>query len=469
MAGTTAASSRAPDPTAAASAQTGSRSDGLDALIHFARRAAGADVLLAFEAGNDGLAKPQAASPENNFMPFDLRASRLYTVDWSQGPVAVERLNLPCTILATLERPAREAWFLPAPVVDAPNSGMLFIWLSNPPPVCECTFRFGIREQVGLLGPVFAQMLNDRSAILRKRRTLQRFQDLLGSVPNGVVIIEGHGQSGLINEQMAALFECTAGEKTVDEIAGAMRALRERCINANFLTKLYGPLQRSLDLELRAVWDLGELKLEVDTHPILGSGRNGRIWLFHDVTAQHIVDENLRRMALTDALTGLPNRRYFFDAGEALLAAPPSETGAAEPVAALMLDIDFFKAINDRYGHQAGDEVLREVAVRLKAMLRHEDHLARLGGEEFAVLISGLSAAGVVEVAERLRLAVAAAPVTTTAGDIEVRLSIGVAQLRDDESLRLVLQRADKALYAAKAGGRNRVVSDLLADQENGL
>jgi len=460
----TAVSPRTPDQAAAASAQTGASSDGLDALIHFARRAAGADVLLAFEAGNDGLAKPQAASPENNFMPFDLRASLLHTVDWSQGPVAVERLNLPSTILATLERPAREAWFLPAPVLDATNSGMLFIWLSNPPPVCECTFRFGIREQVGLLGPVFAQMLNDRSAILRKRRTLQRFQDLLGSVPNGVVIIEGHGQSGLINEQMAALFECDAGEKTVGEIAGAMRALRERCVNAEYLSELYRPLQRSLDLELRAVWDLGDRKIEVDTHPILGSGRNGRIWLFHDVTAQHIVDENLRRMALTDALTGLPNRRHFFDAGEALLAAP-----GAEPVAAMMLDIDLFKAINDRYGHHAGDEALREVAVRLKAMLRHQDHLARLGGEEFAVLISGLSAARVVEVAERLRQAVAAAAVPTTAGDIEVRLSIGVAQLRDEESLGQVLQRADKALYAAKAGGRNRVVFDLLADQENGL
>jgi diguanylate cyclase (GGDEF)-like protein len=102
-------------------------------------------------------------------------------------------------------------------------------------------------------------------------------------------------------------------------------------------------------------------------------------------------------------------------------------------------------------------------------MLRHQDHLARLGGEEFAVLISGLSAARVVEVAERLRQAVAAAAVPTTAGDIEVRLSIGVAQLRDAESLGQVLQRADKALYAAKAGGRNRVVFDLLADQENGL
>lgn len=439
--------------------ETGNWSDGLDALIHFARLAAGADVLLAFEASDDGMAKPLAASPENNFAPFDVQACLLHMADWSQGPLPVEMLNLPSTILAMLERPAREVWYLPAPAPEAAQSGMLFIWLSNPPPLCECKFRSGMRQEVGLLAPVFAQMLGDRSTILRKRKTKQRFEDLFGSVPNGVVILEGHGQSGLINEQMAVLFGLTSGEKSVGEIAAAMRALRQRCVNAEFLSELYRPLQHALDLDVRAVWDLGDMKLEVDTHPILGSGHNGRIWLFHDVTAQHIVDENLRQMALTDALTGLANRRHFFAAGEALLV-----ESALEPVAALMLDIDHFKAINDRYGHQAGDDVLREVSARLKAALRHQDHLARLGGEEFAVLVSGFSAAGVIEVAERLRQSVAAAPVTTADDDIEVRISIGVAQRRGDESLAQVLQRADKALYAAKAGGRNRVVSDLLAE-----
>jgi diguanylate cyclase (GGDEF)-like protein len=443
---------------AAGSQEADNWSDGLEALIQFARRASGADVLLAFEAGDDGVAKPLAASPEKKFAPFDLRASLLHTIDWRQGPLAAEALHLPSSILAMLERPAREVWYLAAPVPDAAHSGMLFIWLSNPPPVCECNFRFGMREQVGLLGPVFAQMLNDRGTILRKRKMKQRFEDLFGSVRNGVLILEGDGQSGVINEQMAVLFGLTAGEKTAGEIAAAMRALRLRCVNAADLAELYRPLQQALDLDVRAIWDLGDIKLEVDTHPILGSGRNGRIWLFQDVTAQHTVDENLRQMALSDALTGLSNRRHFFSLGEALLLEP-----ALEPMAALMLDIDHFKGINDRYGHQAGDDVLREVASRLQSALRHQDHLARLGGEEFAVLVSGLFAPAVIEVAERLRQAVAAAPVMAGADEIEVRISIGIAQRRDDESLSLLLQRADKALYAAKAGGRNRVVSDLAA------
>jgi diguanylate cyclase (GGDEF)-like protein len=437
--------------------------DGLEALIHFARRASSADVLLAFEAGDDGVAKPLAASPEKKFAPFDVRASLLHALDWRQGPLAAERVNLPSTILAMLERPAREVWYLPAPAPDAALSGMLFIWLSNPPPVCECSFRLAVREQVGMLAPVFAQMLNDRSTILRKRKMKQRFEDLFGSVPNGVLILEGDGQSGVINEQMARLFGLTAGEKKVGEISAAMRALRQRCSNAEYLAELYRPLQQALDLDVRAIWDLGDKKLEVDTHPILGSGRNGRIWLFQDVTAQHMVDENLRQMALTDALTGLSNRRHFFSTGEALLLQP-----APEPMAALMLDIDHFKGINDRYGHQAGDDVLRDVALRLKSALRHQDHLARLGGEEFAVLVAGLSTADVIEVAERLRHAVAAAPVITGVDEIEVRISVGVAQRRAKDSLSLLLQRADRALYAAKAGGRNRVVSDLMAVSATG-
>jgi diguanylate cyclase (GGDEF)-like protein len=112
--------------------------------------------------------------------------------------------------------------------------------------------------------------------------------------------------------------------------------------------------------------------------------------------------------------------------------------------------------------------VLRDVALRLKSALRHQDHLARLGGEEFAVLVAGLSTADVIEVAERLRHAVAAAPVITGVDEIEVRISVGVAQRRAKDSLSLLLQRADRALYAAKAGGRNRVVSDLMAVSATG-
>jgi two-component system cell cycle response regulator len=125
-----------------------------------------------------------------------------------------------------------------------------------------------------------------------------------------------------------------------------------------------------------------------------------------------------------------------------------------------MMDIDHFKSINDRYGHQTGDAVLREVSTRLRSVLRQEDLLARLGGEEFAVLLGGLAAPEVLDVGERLLLAVSAAPVATAEAEIEVRISIGAAQRCEQERLNALMQRADAALYAAKSSGRNRLVQD---------
>jgi hypothetical protein len=333
--------------------------EGLAALTNYARRAAGADVLLAFKAGTDGLARHLATSPDIAFAAFSLATAMLNGVDWRQGPVPAVQVNLPSTILVLLDHAPAYVWLLPAPVPDAPESGMLFIWLEDPSAFCDCPFRHEMREQLSFMAPVFAQLLSDSSRLLTKRLAVLRFEDLFGSVPSGVVIVEGHGQTGLINAHMAAWLGMTVGEKTVGEISVAMRALRQRCANSDALAALYLPLQRDLDHEVRAVWDLGTRKLDVDTHPILGSGRNGRIWLFQDVTARHIVDENLRSMALTDALTGLANRRHFFASAETLLTA--SEP-AAMPVAALMMDIDQFKSINDRYGHRAGDMVLHEVS-----------------------------------------------------------------------------------------------------------
>ncbi len=439
------------------SSATADCNDGLAALTSYARRAADADVLLAFEAGKDGVAKPLAASPDIAFTPFSLTFCTLNGLDWNQGPVPAALVNLPGSISILLDQPPAQLWFLPAPVADQPNSGMLFIWFEAAAGRCDCGFKREMREQLSLMAPVFAQMLGDRSRLLGKRLAMQRFEDLFGSVPNGVVIFEGDGRTGLINTQMATLLGTAAGEKSVGEIAAAMRQLRGRCVNSDALEALYGPLQRDLDHGVRTVWNLGTQRLEVDTHPILGSGRNGRIWLFQDVTAQHVLDENLRTLALTDALTGLANRRHFFAASEPLLA---KSTPPELAVAALMLDIDHFKTINDRYGHQGGDDVLREVSSRLKSVMRHEDLLARLGGEEFAVLLGGLTAPEIADVGERLIQAVAAEPVAAASAAIEVRISAGAAQRLGAENLDALMRRADQALYAAKAGGRNRLVCD---------
>jgi diguanylate cyclase (GGDEF)-like protein len=123
-----------------------------------------------------------------------------------------------------------------------------------------------------------------------------------------------------------------------------------------------------------------------------------------------------------------------------------------------MLDIDKFKSINDTYGHGAGDEVIREVAARVRAGIRHSDVLGRYGGEEFAVVLPDHDGAA-ADLAERMRRAVADEPVPTRAGPLRVTISVGLAHLQpSDTGLDQMLARADHALYRAKESGRNRVV-----------
>ena len=125
----------------------------------------------------------------------------------------------------------------------------------------------------------------------------------------------------------------------------------------------------------------------------------------------------------------------------------------------LLLDIDHFKSINDSFGHPVGDEVLRELASRCRGLLRGHDLIARIGGEEFAVILPGTGPAEATEIAERLRMAFAGSPVATQGGEVRVTISLGGAMLSaTGETFEVLLKRADAALYEAKRGGRNRVV-----------
>jgi two-component system cell cycle response regulator len=164
--------------------------------------------------------------------------------------------------------------------------------------------------------------------------------------------------------------------------------------------------------------------------------------------------------AITDALTGLHNRRYM----ETHLATLVEQAHArGKPLTVLVLDIDFFKKVNDTHGHDAGDDVLREFAVRLKKSIRGIDLACRLGGEEFVVVMPDTDMAVATMVAERLRRRIAADPFAIHKGEgkVEVTISIGLAALAGpDDTAANVLKRADQALYRAKRDGRNRVVAD---------
>jgi two-component system cell cycle response regulator len=164
-------------------------------------------------------------------------------------------------------------------------------------------------------------------------------------------------------------------------------------------------------------------------------------------------------MAITDALTGLYNRRYM-ETHVGTLVEQAATRG--KPLAVLVLDIDYFKSINDNHGHDAGDDVLREFAIRIRKSIRGIDLACRYGGEEFVVLMPETDMAVATMVAERLRRRIASEPFPIQQGvrTIEVTISIGIAALGHDDNAAAVLKRADQALYRAKRDGRNRVVPD---------
>ncbi|MEI6559469.1 MAG: PleD family two-component system response regulator [Rhodospirillaceae bacterium] len=165
-------------------------------------------------------------------------------------------------------------------------------------------------------------------------------------------------------------------------------------------------------------------------------------------------------LALTDSLTGVFNRRYVSAHLPRLL---DRAADSNKPVSILMFDIDHFKRVNDTFGHDVGDEVLREVAVRAARNLRNFDLVARLGGEEFVVIMPDTDGESALMVAERLRQRIGDTPfqITAPVNEVTITVSVGVAVGgRVGDTVDTLIKRADEALYAAKRSGRNRVIPD---------
>jgi diguanylate cyclase (GGDEF)-like protein/PAS domain S-box-containing protein len=187
---------------------------------------------------------------------------------------------------------------------------------------------------------------------------------------------------------------------------------------------------------------------------------NGRLHLlesFLDITRLKELEGKLKRLAATDSLTGLLNRRH-------LLSKLSQEMERAarynEPLSLLMLDVDHFKSINDRFGHPAGDQALRHLADHLLKNKRGSDLAGRLGGEEFALVLVETDLETANKVAERLRCGLAAMTVRNNGQEFSFTVSVGVAQFAgSDEDIESLMKRADRALYQAKEQGRDQCVA----------
>jgi diguanylate cyclase (GGDEF)-like protein/PAS domain S-box-containing protein len=192
-------------------------------------------------------------------------------------------------------------------------------------------------------------------------------------------------------------------------------------------------------------------------HDRQGDGEDERTYclIIRDITDKHEASENHRKEQFCDYLTGIANRRAFFDAAELEL---ERAKRSPRPLSLILFDADHFKAINDRFGHSAGDAVLRHLADALTSTFRQIDVVARIGGEEFAVLLPSTAIEDAMAVAVRMKTLVEAQIVNVEGRDIRYTLSGGIAAMGTDvKGLPELMKRADQALYVAKANGRNRV------------
>lgn len=182
----------------------------------------------------------------------------------------------------------------------------------------------------------------------------------------------------------------------------------------------------------------------------------GRLVVWRDITALKQTRDKLEKLAITDELTLTYNRRHFMELAE-------SQIGFARrygtPLAFAMIDLDYFKEINDSYGHQAGDRALAGLAGILRGNIRDFDIIGRLGGEEFAILMPKTDEQAALLAVERLRAVVAESPFGLGTDSIKITFSLGLTEFMGGrDSLEAMLRRADHALYEAKRTGRDQIV-----------
>ncbi|ACI49894.1 diguanylate cyclase with PAS/PAC sensor [Gluconacetobacter diazotrophicus PA1 5] len=304
------------------------------------------------------------------------------------------------------------------------------------------------------LGAVLTQ--RDQKASLAQQR-LQDFHHLADRVGDVLFRVDDAGCWSYLNpayEQMSGIsVDKRLGQPMLDAVVIEDRAA---------LAQAQAELQSGSRDDLRQVVSIyrrdGTVRhVEILAHR-LGEGE-GFGGLIRDVTDQLTLDAHNRQIAAayeqaanTDELTGLPNRRAFFQVLDGQMAA------ASSVVAAAMLDLDHFKSINDKYGHPIGDIVLRRVATVVRATLRDTDMVARIGGEEFAVLITSESRDRAISLIRRVVRAVSAESIDLPTGvRLQVTISAGIACREAGEDRNALMSRADQALYVAKRTGRNRL------------
>lgn len=329
----------------------------------------------------------------------------------------------------------------------------------------------GFAEVDAFLDKVEVVMEDHEHLELEKQAALRAWEEnmellhvVTNAVQSAVVLVDDKDQLQFLNPAAETLFGYSQ-----DELSG--RPLLETLIPdgfreladaelCNYGRSAEGPLpDRPLELMVRRK-DGTEIPIELYIGRV---HRDDSWWLVGsaiDISERKSREQQLLRLAETDPLTGVDNRRKFFMLAEQELKRCHRYD---LPLFALMLDLDHFKTINDRFGHAVGDEILRQFADICIRNLRQSDLFGRMGGEEFAAIMTGIGRPEVLAIAERIRSAFTHVRVQDSGRTLDIDTSVSIGVARADpaaDSVKAILKQADQALYAAKDQGRNRVVLD---------
>ena len=264
-----------------------------------------------------------------------------------------------------------------------------------------------------------------------------------------------------VNKLTQVLFE-----RELEDIVGSvdsdyfeLDALSEIIIND---TRVIESGETVTDEEFNTIKSTGEIRVYRSVKRPIYNNNNKVIGLFGistDITDIYELKEALKKQAITDPLTGLYNRRFFLETAERYFS---DSNRHNTPLSLMIMDIDYFKNINDTYGHPVGDEILKYISSHISTILRKEDVLARIGGDEFAILLPNTDRNAAKMLAEKIRLSLDELSMKGKwDGNIEPKVCLGIASYNDnDKNCDDMYIRADNALYTAKRQGRNRVYAE---------
>jgi PAS domain S-box/diguanylate cyclase (GGDEF) domain len=282
-----------------------------------------------------------------------------------------------------------------------------------------------------------------------------RLNTLLESFPGGVLIEDAADTVVFVNPSWTQLLGMDIpGTQLVGKHDGELRALLGPKMSG-WLRSPHAGRSAEARRSHEIMTDKGR-HLEIDHIEIRQHEQYlGSVWLLRDITERKQHELELAQQASTDALTGLPNRRSFLQRLNELH--DQAVTTRYRTGVLMMADIDHFKHINDTYGHSVGDIVLQHIADILLGAVRTNDMACRLGGEEFAILLTNASLADSLDIAERIRENVENAVIEAGEHTVNMTISLGLSEIGDEYAPDDVIEQADEALYQAKAEGRNRV------------